>query len=95
VSANGYLQCALYLGVLFALIKPLGAYMARIYEGQPAWLNQVGAPVERLIYRLCGVRSDEEMDWKQYAVAMLVFSVIGVLVVYALQRLQGLLPLNP
>lgn len=95
MSANGYLQFALYLGVLLALVKPLGAYMARIYEGQPAWLNQVGAPFERLIYRLCGVRSDEEMGWKRYAVAMLVFSVIGALVVYALQRLQGMLPLNP
>jgi K+-transporting ATPase ATPase A chain len=95
MTANGYLQCALYLGVLFALIKPLGAYMARIYEGQPTWLSRIGAPVERLIYRVCGVRSDEEMDWKRYAVAMLIFSVIGTLVVYALQRLQGLLPLNP
>ncbi len=95
MTANGYLQCALYLGVLFALIKPLGVYMARIYEGQPAWLNRIGAPFERLIYRLCGVRDEEEMNWQQYAVAMLIFSVIGTLVVYALQRLQGLLPLNP
>ncbi len=95
MTANGYLQLALYLGVLLALVKPLGAYMARIYEGQPAWLNQVGAPLERLIYRVCGVRSDEEMGWKRYAVAMLVFNVLGVLVVYGLQRLQGVLPLNP
>ena len=95
MTANGYLQFALYLGVLLALVKPLGAYMARIYEGQPALLNRIGAPFEQLIYRVCGVRSDEEMNWKQYAVAMLIFSVIGTLSVYALQRLQGLLPLNP
>ncbi len=95
MTANGYLQLALYIGVLLALVKPLGTYMACIYEDRPAWLNQVGAPFERLIYRMCGVRSDEEMGWKRYAVAMLVFNVLGVLVVYGLQRLQGVLPLNP
>jgi K+-transporting ATPase ATPase A chain len=95
MTANGYLQFALYLVVLLALVKPLGWYMARIYEGQPAWLNQLGGPLERLIYRVCGVRSDEEMDWKRYAVAMLLFNFLGLLAVYALQRVQAMLPLNP
>ena len=63
MSANGYLQLAFYLVVLIALAKPLGAYMARIYENEPAFLNRVGAPFERLLYRLCGVDSSREMGW--------------------------------
>ena len=95
MSANGYLQLAFYVAVLLALVKPLGAYMARIYEGQPALLNRFGAPLERLIYRLCGVQPDQEMRWTQYAVAALWFSLAGFLAVYALQRFQAWLPLNP
>src|SRR5882762_9722194 len=95
MSANGYLQLAVYVAVLLALAKPLGAYMARIYEGQPALLNRFGAPLERLIYRLCGVLPDQEMRWTQYALAALWFSLAGFLVVYALQRFQAWLPLNP
>jgi K+-transporting ATPase ATPase A chain len=95
MSANGYLQLAFYSVVLIALAKPLGAYMARIYEGQPAWLNQVGAPIERLIYRACGVDPAREMGWIQYAIALLIFNLLGGLAVYALQRLQGYLPFNP
>ena len=71
MTANGYLQLALYLVVLIALAKPLGAYMARIYEGEPALLNRIGAPVEKLLYRLCGVDPAQEMRWTQYALAML------------------------
>jgi len=95
MTANGILQLAFYLVVLIALVKPLGAYMADIYEGKPAVLNQFGAPVERLIYRLCGVKESEEMRWTQYAVATLWFTLVGLLVVYGLQRLQNLLPFNP
>ena len=95
MSANGYLQLAFYVVVLIALAKPLGAYMARIYEGQPAWINQAGAPLERLIYRLCGVDSAKEMRWTEYAVALLVFNLLGGLAVYGLQRLQVHLPFNP
>jgi K+-transporting ATPase ATPase A chain len=95
MTTNGLLQIALYFVVLLALAKPLGAYMARVYEGKPFGLDRVLGPVERLIYRLCGVRPDEEMDWKVYAFAMLVFSVAGFVFLYALQRLQGLLPWNP
>ena len=81
--------------VLIALAKPLGAYMARVYEGQSIGLDRVLGPVERLIYRLCGVNPQAEMNWKTYAVAMLLFNLFGLIVVYLLQRLQGVLPLNP
>lgn len=95
MTLNGYVQLLFYLVVLIALAKPLGWYMARVYEGQPTGLDRVLGPIERLIYRLCGVRANEEMDWKVYTIAMLLFHVAGFLVVYALQRLQGVLPLNP
>jgi potassium-transporting ATPase potassium-binding subunit len=96
MTTNGLLQIGLYVVLLVALVKPLGSYMARVYEGKPLFgLDRVLGPVERLIYRLCGVRPDEEMDWKVYTLAVLLFSVVGVLVLYAMQRLQGLLPWNP
>jgi potassium-transporting ATPase potassium-binding subunit len=95
VTANAVFQLVLYLAVLIALARPLGSYMARVYEGEPILLRRVFGPVERLAYRLAGVREDGEMSWKQYAVAMLAFSLAGLLVVYALQRSQGALPLNP
>ena len=95
MTANGTLQLAFYVVVLIALAKPLGTYMAAIYEGKPAILNQFGAPIERLIYRLCGVKESEEMRWTQYALAVLWFSLFGLLLSYALQRLQNYLPLNP
>jgi K+-transporting ATPase ATPase A chain len=95
MTANGVLQLVVYIVVLLALAKPLGAYMARVYEGRRIALDRVLGWLERLIYRLAGVRADEEMTWKTYAVTMLLFNLAGVLAVYALQRLQGVLPLNP
>jgi K+-transporting ATPase ATPase A chain len=95
MSANGYLQLGFYIVVLLALAKPLGAYMARIYQGEPAFLNRVGAPFERLLYRASGVDPSREMRWTEYAIAMLVFNFLGFLAVYALQRFQAVLPLNP
>ena len=95
MSANGLLQIALFLGVLLALAKPLGWYMARVYEGKLPVLVRWLAPVENIFYRLCGVDSRQEMRWTQYALAAMWFSLLGVLVVYGLQRLQDLLPLNP
>src|SRR4029079_8320709 len=94
MTASGIVQLALYLIVLIALAKPLGAYMARVYENRPMGLDRALGPLERLIYRLCGIHADDEMGWKTYTVAMLVFNLVGLLVVYALQRLQGVLPLN-
>jgi K+-transporting ATPase ATPase A chain len=95
MTLNGSIQLGLYLVVLLALAKPLGGFMARVYMGQPSGLGRVLGPLERLIYRLCGVRIEEEMGWKTYAIAMLLFNLFGFLAVYALQRLQGVLPLNP
>ena len=95
MTTNGYIQLGLYMVVLIALAKPLGAYMAGVYEGQPFGLDRVLGPLERLIYRVSGVRADEEMGWQTYAWAMMLFNLAGLLAVYALQRLQGMLPLNP
>src|SRR6267378_2819154 len=88
---NALLQCAVYLGVLLLLVRPLGAYMADVYEGRYRFL----APLENLVYRAAGVRPEEEMDWKRYLWGVLWFNLIGFAAVYALQRLQRLLPLNP
>src|SRR5690349_17570761 len=95
MTANGFLQIAFYLVVLLALAKPLGAYMARVYEGAPAFLNRIGAPFERVLYKACGIEPERDMPWTEYAVALMAFNILGLLVVYALQRLQGWLPLNP
>ncbi|MDB5345705.1 MAG: kdpA [Schlesneria sp.] len=89
------IEIAVFFVILLALVKPLGLYMARVYRGTPCGLNQVLLPVERLIYRLSGVRPDSEMTWQRYAVAMLLFNLIGLLAVYGIQRAQGWLPLNP
>jgi K+-transporting ATPase ATPase A chain len=81
--------------VLLLLAKPLGAFMARVYQGERTWLDPVLGPIERLLYRLSGVRADEEMNWKTYAIAMMLFNALGLFLLYGLQRLQGFLPLNP
>jgi K+-transporting ATPase ATPase A chain len=90
-----WLQLIFFMVVLNLLAKPLGAFMARVYQGEHTFLDPLLRPVEKLIYHLSGVRPDEEMNWKVYAFAMLFFNGLGLLVVYALQRLQGFLPLNP
>jgi K+-transporting ATPase ATPase A chain len=95
VTANGIFQLVLYVVVLLALAKPLGSYMARVYEGRAGLHRTALGWLERLVYRLAGVRESEEMGWKTYAAAMLLFNLAGLLALYALQRLQGILPLNP
>lgn len=95
MTPNGILQIVVYVVVLLALVRPLGAYMARVYESRPTGLDRILGPLERLIYRLSGIHPHAEMDWKRYAAAMLLSNLAGLLTVYALQRLQGLLPLNP
>ncbi len=85
----------LYVLVLLVLAWPLGCYMARLYEGRPVFGDRLARPVERLLYRVCGVRPEEEMDWKGYALAVMAVNALGMLAVYAAQRLQGALPLNP
>jgi K+-transporting ATPase ATPase A chain len=95
MTINGLAQIGLFFVVLLTLVKPLGWYMARVYTGQACGMDRVMGPLERLIYRVCGVRPAEDMNWKTYAAAMLLFNATGLLVLYALQRLQGFLPLNP
>jgi K+-transporting ATPase ATPase A chain len=95
MMASGYLQLALYVVVLLALARPLGAYMARVYEGRRLALERLLGWLERLIYRVCGVTPAVEMGWKAYAIAMMLFNLVGLLLVYLLQRFQGWLPLNP
>src|SRR5262249_2605666 len=90
-----WLPMVLYLVLLAALAAPLGRYMARVYDGEPCGLDRVLGPAERWLYRACGTQPLIEMDWKSYSLAMLSFSAAGTLVVYALQRLQATLPLNP
>ena len=84
-----WLQLIFYMVVLIALAKPLGLYMTRVYQGEHTFLDPVLRPVEKLIYRLSGVHPGEEMNWKVYAFAMLLFNGLGLLAVYAFQRLQG------
>ena len=95
MTGNDFVQIFLYFGILLLLAKPLGVYMARVYEGQPARLDGMLGPIESLFYRLCGIKHDDEMTWKQYAGSVLTFSAAGLFILYLLQRLQGLLPLNP
>jgi potassium-transporting ATPase potassium-binding subunit len=95
MTANGLLQIILYFAVLLALIKPLGLYMARVFNGERTFLDPVLRPVERLIYRLSGVDPGQEQHWTTYTAAMLMFNLAGVVLLYALQRLQHVLPLNP
>jgi K+-transporting ATPase ATPase A chain len=90
-----WLQIGLYLLILLLLVKPLGAYMAHVFQGEHTFLTPVVGPVERLVYRILGMRADEEMDWKKYAVALLLFTLVGIVSLYALERLQSVLPLNP
>ena len=90
-----FLQIGLFMAVLLLLVKPLGAFMARVYLGERTFLTPVLGPVERFIYRTAGGHITEEMDWKSYAVAMLVFNVAGILLLYIIQRIQFILPLNP
>src|SRR5438874_6339893 len=95
MASNLILQLGFYVIVLLALAKPLGAYMACVYTGRGCGLDRALGWLERLIYRLCGVDPAYDMHWTEYAIAMLVFNLVGGLAVYAVQRLQGVLPLNP
>jgi K+-transporting ATPase ATPase A chain len=94
MTTDGWLQLAIYLIVLLLLVKPLGLYMAAVFDGTGAATRWLG-PLERGLYRLCRVDPAASMSWKQYALAVLVFNTLGALAVYALQRLQAYLPWNP
>ena len=95
MTLNGWVQIALFCVLLALLVKPLGGYMTRVFAGDRTLLAPVLRPIEVGLYKICGVREDEEQHWVTYAVAMLFFSVAGFVSLYALQRLQGVLPFNP
>jgi len=95
MNTNNYIQLGVYLAVLLLLVKPLGSYMAAVFADGPNRVTRLGAPLERVLYRISGVAPDEEMSWVRYSWAMLIFNVAGLLVVYVLMRLQAWLPLNP
>ncbi|MGH9546153.1 MAG: potassium-transporting ATPase subunit KdpA [Terriglobales bacterium] len=95
MTANGWFQIALYLTLILAVTKPLGVFMARVFSREKTFLDPVLRPIERVIYRLTGVDEDHEMPWTEYAVAMLLFSAVSMLVLYAMLRLQAYLPFNP
>jgi potassium-transporting ATPase potassium-binding subunit len=95
MSVNGWFQIAIYFAVLTALVVPLGRFMARVFEGERTFLSPILVPVETALYRIAGVDEKQEQHWITYTVAMLFFNIAGFCIVYALQRVQHLLPLNP
>jgi len=95
MSVAGFAEIGLYLLLQFLLVRPLGSYIARVHKGERVVLVRILGPVERAMYRLAGVDPEKEMDWKAYAVALLVFSSSGIALLYVLERLQGCLPINP
>ena len=95
MTSQALLQVAIYVAVLLALAKPLGIFMANVYEGQRTFLSPVLRPIERIVYRVARIDEQSEADWKRYAVGVLLFNLVGFVFVYLLQRLQGVLPLNP
>ena len=95
MTLNSILQISLYLIALLACVKPLGLFMARVYDGRIPTVGRLLSPLERLTYRLCGINKDAEMTWQQYTQAVLSLSVISFMAVYVMQRMQALLPLNP
>jgi K+-transporting ATPase ATPase A chain len=95
MTLNGWLQILVFLGLIFAVTKPLGVFMTRVFAREKTFLDPVLRPVERLIYRVTGVDEAHEMRWTEYATTMLVFSAVSMLVLYLIQRIQGVLPFNP
>ena len=95
MTANGLLQILVFFAIIVALTKPAGVFMARVFEGEGTFLHPLLRPVERLVYRLSGIREDEEQRWTSYCGALLAFSIAKFLFTYGIQRLQGMLPLNP
>src|SRR5579871_5630640 len=95
MTVNGWLQILLFLAIVFLITKPLGIYMARVFNREKTFLDPVLRPVERLLYRATAVDENHEMRWTEYAIAMLLFSAVSMVLLYLIQRLQGFLPFNP
>src|SRR6476619_8564568 len=95
MTANGWFQVGFFLLVIFLVTKPIGVFMARVFNREKTFLDPVLRPIERLLYRLTGVDEKREMRWTEYAAAMLLFSLVSLVLLYLIQRLQGYLPFNP
>src|SRR3954449_8541349 len=95
MTANGCLQILLFLALVLAATKPLGVFMARVFTRERTFMDRALRPLELLIYRTTGVDEEHEMRWTEYAISMLLFSLVSMLVLYCMQRLQGYLPFNP
>ncbi|MER3447512.1 MAG: potassium-transporting ATPase subunit KdpA [Candidatus Dadabacteria bacterium] len=95
MTLNGFLQIAVFFLIVLAITKPLGVYMANVFHGKPMRISKIVSPVEQLIYRICQIDRHEEQHWTTYTAAMLVFSMVGMLLLYAMERLQYYMPLNP
>ena len=95
MTANGWFQILVFLALIFLVTKPLGIFMARVFSREKTFMDPVLRPMERLLYRVTGVDEDHEMRWTEYAISMLLFSVVSMILLYLIQRLQGFLPFNP
>src|ERR1700751_2215725 len=95
MTANGWLQILLFLVLVFLVTKPLGIFMAHVFNREKTFMDPVLRPIERLLYRVCGGDENREMRWTEYAIAMLLFSLVSMIVLYGFERLQGYLPFNP
>src|SRR5580658_10600650 len=95
MTANGALQIAVFFVLILAFAKPMGAYMTKVFSGDRTFLHPILRPLERLCYTLCGVKETVDQRWTQYAGSLLAFSIFSFLILYVLQRLQGVLPFNP
>jgi K+-transporting ATPase A subunit len=95
MTANGWLQIALFFGAVLRVAKPMGVFLYRVYKRKSTWLDRVMRPIEKLIYRVCGVDETKEMRWTEYGAAMLLFSGASLLLVYLIERVQLWLPRNP
>jgi len=95
MTANGWFQISLFFALVLVCAKPLGIYMARVFERERVWTDRILSPIEKLIYRFTGIDETHEMAWTEYAIVMLVFSLVTMLLTYGIERLQNFLPLNP
>ena len=95
MTANGWFQILFFLVLIFLVTKPMGVFMARVFNRERTFMDPVLRPVEKLLYRVTGVDETHEMRWTEYAISMLLFSLVSMVVLYLIQRLQGFLPFNP
>src|ERR1700758_5750457 len=95
MTANGWLQILLFLVLVFLVTKPLGIFMAQVFNREKTFMDPVLRPIERLLYRVTGVDENHEMRWTEYAISMLLFSMVSMVVLYVIERVQGFLPFNP